>query len=147
MISLLNKSVRITMLISQKKWICCTWYDWRREPQPTPILLPGEFHGQRSLVDYSPWDHKYFEHDWATSVCAHTHTHTHIIWYTCVWCTYYIYMLKYILIYKIKFPWSYSGYCLLIPKPHLAHKLSKKESEKWKWSHSVMSDSLGPHGL
>ena len=42
----------------------------------------------------------------------------------------YIHMLKYILIYKIKFPWSYSGYCLLIPKPHLAHKLSKKESKK-----------------
>ena len=24
----------------------------------TPVFLPGEFHGQRSLVDYSPWDHK-----------------------------------------------------------------------------------------
>ena len=23
--------------------------------QPTPILLPGEFHGQKSLVGYSPW--------------------------------------------------------------------------------------------
>ena len=23
--------------------------------QPTPILLPGESHGQRSLVGYSPW--------------------------------------------------------------------------------------------
>ena len=27
---------------------------WRREWQPIPVLLPGEFHGQRSLVDYSP---------------------------------------------------------------------------------------------
>ena len=26
--------------------------------QPTPVLLPGEFHGQRSLVGYSPWGHK-----------------------------------------------------------------------------------------
>ena len=25
---------------------------------PTPVFLPGEFHGQRSLVDYSPWGHK-----------------------------------------------------------------------------------------
>ena len=25
---------------------------------PTPVLLPGEFHGQRSLVGYSPWSHK-----------------------------------------------------------------------------------------
>ena len=25
---------------------------------PTPVFLPGEFHGQRSLVRYSPWDCK-----------------------------------------------------------------------------------------
>ena len=28
---------------------------WRRKWQPTPVLLPGKFHGQRSLVGYSPW--------------------------------------------------------------------------------------------
>ena len=27
---------------------------WRRKWQPTPVLLPGESHGRRSLVDYSP---------------------------------------------------------------------------------------------
>ena len=27
---------------------------WRRAWQPTPVLLPGECHGHRSLVDYSP---------------------------------------------------------------------------------------------
>ena len=26
--------------------------------QPTPVFLPGESHGQRSLVEYSPWDRK-----------------------------------------------------------------------------------------
>ena len=26
--------------------------------QPTLVLLPGKFHGQRSLVGYSPWDRK-----------------------------------------------------------------------------------------
>ena len=31
---------------------------WKREWQPTPIFLPGEFHGQRSLTGYTPWDHK-----------------------------------------------------------------------------------------
>ena len=31
---------------------------WRRAWQPTPAFLPGEFHGQRSLVGYSPWSHK-----------------------------------------------------------------------------------------
>ena len=28
---------------------------WRRAWQPTPAFLPGESHGQRSLVGYSPW--------------------------------------------------------------------------------------------
>ena len=29
---------------------------WRRKWQPTPVFLPGEFHGQRNLEGYSPWD-------------------------------------------------------------------------------------------
>ena len=28
---------------------------WRREWQPPAVFLPGESHGQRSLVGYSPW--------------------------------------------------------------------------------------------
>ena len=31
---------------------------WRRKGHPTPVFLPGEFHGQRDLVGYSSWDHK-----------------------------------------------------------------------------------------
>ena len=31
---------------------------WRREWKPTPLFLPREFHGQRSLVGYSPWGPK-----------------------------------------------------------------------------------------
>ena len=31
---------------------------WRRKWQPTPVFLPGELHGQRSLTGYSPWGHK-----------------------------------------------------------------------------------------
>ena len=31
---------------------------WRREWLPTLIFLPGEFHGQRSLVGYSSWTSK-----------------------------------------------------------------------------------------
>ena len=41
---------------------------WRRKWQPTPVFWPGEFHGQRSLTDYSPQDHR-VGHDWA---CMHT---------------------------------------------------------------------------
>jgi len=46
----------------------CLWFQleslkelkapWKRKWHPTPVFLPGEFHGQRSLVDYSPWGHK-----------------------------------------------------------------------------------------
>ena len=28
---------------------------WRRKWEPTPVFLPGESHGQRSLVGYSLW--------------------------------------------------------------------------------------------
>ena len=31
---------------------------WRRAWQPTPVFLPGESHGQRNLVGYSPQGHK-----------------------------------------------------------------------------------------
>ena len=31
---------------------------WRRAWQPTPVFLPGEFHGQRSLAGYSQWSLK-----------------------------------------------------------------------------------------
>ena len=28
---------------------------WRRKWQPTPVFLPRESHGQRSLAGYGPW--------------------------------------------------------------------------------------------
>ena len=31
---------------------------WRREWQPTPVILPGKSNGQRSLAGYSPWGHE-----------------------------------------------------------------------------------------
>ena len=30
----------------------------RLQWQPTPVFLPGQCYGQRSLVGYSPWGHK-----------------------------------------------------------------------------------------
>ena len=41
---------------------------WRRKWQPTPVFLPGKFHGQRSQVGYSLWDDK----DLDTRECAQT---------------------------------------------------------------------------
>ena len=31
---------------------------WWRARQPTPVFLPGEPHGQRSVAGYGPKDHK-----------------------------------------------------------------------------------------
>ena len=36
---------------------------WRREWLPTPVFLPGESHGQRSLVSYSPMGLQRVGHD------------------------------------------------------------------------------------
>ena len=45
---------------------------WSRKWQPTPVFLPGESHGQRSLVGYSPWCLK--ESD-MMSTCAYNSFH------------------------------------------------------------------------
>ena len=41
---------------------------WRRAWQPTPVFLPGESHGQRSLAGYRPWGHKRW-----TQLSTHAH--------------------------------------------------------------------------
>ena len=43
---------------------------WRREWLHIPVFLPGKFHGQRSLVSYSPWGRK------ESNMTEHTHRHT-----------------------------------------------------------------------
>ena len=40
---------------------------WRRKWQLTPVFLPREFHGQRSLEGYSPWRRKRVVNDLATN--------------------------------------------------------------------------------
>ena len=45
---------------------------WRREWQPSPVLLPGESHGQKSLAGYSPWGHK--ELDMTERLHLHFHS-------------------------------------------------------------------------
>ena len=48
---------------------------WRKEWLPSLIFLPGESHGQRSLVGYSPWGRK--ESDTTERLSKHTHTSQH----------------------------------------------------------------------
>ena len=62
----LSKYWRVPRWLSSKESTCANAGDvdlipglgtsipWRRKWQPTPVFLPGESHGQRSLVGYSP---------------------------------------------------------------------------------------------
>ena len=62
LVSFLNdKLTQVAQTVKYLPEMRKTWagkIPWRREWQPTPVFLPGESHGQRRLVGYSPWDHK-----------------------------------------------------------------------------------------
>ena len=51
---------------------------WRRKWQSTPVSLPGESHGQRSLAGYIPWGHKKLD------MTEHTHKTSHF-WQGRLW--------------------------------------------------------------
>ena len=75
----------------QETWEFDLWvkkFSWRRKWRLTPVFLPAEYHGEKSLAGYSPWDHKvsdtakrltlsftFFSY---TCVCMYIQTHTHI---------------------------------------------------------------------
>ena len=65
---LVLKELLSTSLVAQAvKNLPAMWETWvrsqvvedlhalRRALQPTPVFVPGKFHGQRSPVSYSPW--------------------------------------------------------------------------------------------
>ena len=69
-----------------KRWGFSPWVGkipWRRAWQPTPAFLPGESHGQRSLVGYRPWGRK--ESETTERLSSSSNIHTHIFIYTCLW--------------------------------------------------------------
>ena len=47
---------------------------WRREWHSTPVLLPGNSHGQRSQVGCSPWGH-WVRHHWVSDFTFTFHFH------------------------------------------------------------------------
>ena len=51
---------------------------WRGERLPTLVFWPGEFHGQRNLMGYSPWSCKRVRHDLATK--QHPQSTFYIVW-------------------------------------------------------------------
>ena len=67
---------QLLQAILEKKIILYGWTtNWhlpralRRQWQPTPVLLPGKFHGRRSLVGCSPWG----PYELDTTECLHFH--------------------------------------------------------------------------
>ena len=64
----INKNLGLAKWLSGKESACqCKrhrfdlWVGkipWRRKWEPILVFLPGKFHEQRSLADYSPWGHK-----------------------------------------------------------------------------------------
>ena len=48
--------------------LCLLESPWRRVWQPTPIFLPGEFHGQRSLEGYQSMGSQRVRHDWVINI-------------------------------------------------------------------------------
>ena len=98
---------------------------WRRAWQPTPIFLPGEFCEQRSLADYSPWGLQrvrdcmlllLLSHFSRVQLCATPQTAAH--------------QAPPSLGFSRQEHWS--GLPFLSPM---------HESEKWKWSRSVVTFS------
>ena len=51
-------------------------FPWRGAWQPSPVFLPGESHGQRSLAGHSPW--------WCRAGHYHASTCTHILLLLCI---------------------------------------------------------------
>ena len=51
---------------------------WRREWLPTPVFLPGKFHGQRSLAGLQSMGSQRIEYDWMTN--AFTNSFTAVNW-------------------------------------------------------------------
>ena len=59
----------------------------RRKWQPIPVFLPGESHGQRSLVGYSPWDHKRVSHELAIKQGVGIHQKPYKVFFSLLLCS------------------------------------------------------------
>ena len=56
---------------------------------PTPVLLPGKSHGQRSLAGCSPWGRKRLGHDLATKQQQQQHSPSYIVVVNFIFCCFF----------------------------------------------------------
>ena len=117
---------------TQKTWIQPLGQKdpWRNEWLPTPLFLPGEFHGEKSLAGYSPWACKNVRHDWATNthgtifscfcnyicvcvcvcVCVqHTQTHSSVLVCVLVAQPCPLFVTPWIIAFQLLCPWNSPG--------------------------------------
>ena len=66
-------------------WVWVGKIPWRKKWQPIPVFLPGELHGQRSLVGYSPWACKDSDvTEQLTHAQSSFHVLGHFLFYLCI---------------------------------------------------------------
>ena len=70
-------SVEVKVTLTSENQVDYVLWQRRRKWQPTPVPLPGNSHGQRSLVGYNPWGHK----EWDTTERLHFIHFTHFTLY------------------------------------------------------------------
>ena len=96
------------------------WEDpLEKDQPPTPVLLSGEFHGQRRLAGYSPWGHKESDTtEWLSlsgplsSIYGNTHSVLSLITVSS-WVSYPVAQFR-----DLRIPWSLSLSC-----PSIAHHI------------------------
>ena len=102
---------------------------WKREWQPTPVLLTGESHGQRSLVGYSSYSHKESDITEVT-VCTHACTfytqfvvgfyHERML---CLWQMLFLYVLRWSCGFYLSINVVYHIYRLIYIEPiHISYR-------------------------
>ena len=100
-------------------------------------IVAWEIHGQRSLVVYSPWDHKRARWSWVTKQqqqCEyiHTHTHTHTL-YICVYICTHIHTYTGNSQKKIKYKWNIRKDA----QPHWGFKKCQSKQQQKKSFHQT----------
>ena len=124
-----------------------------RKWQPTPVFLPGKFHGQRSLAGYSPWGHK--ELDMTEHTCkaltSPSNVNERLVKYSILGCTFFLFITLnkpcyYLLVCRVsaeKLADSLMGVPLYVICCFSLAVFNSLFSESE--SCSLLSDSLQPH--
>ena len=115
--SLVAQTVNLPAILETWVW-SLRWKDpWKRAWQATPVFLPGESRGQRSLVGYGSWGCR-VTHDWATKHST-----------ACMWC----YSVETVVWHFVKRQRLSSFTCVVDLKQQLTFPCRTREQEIQSW--------------